>query len=84
MRHEPPILQSYLDAVLQGFLTEHGEDAVARFIRETDGFHLPILRDREHPIYPRAVELPPHERDLFDRLLQAAGARYLDRSASSD
>lgn len=67
---EPPsILRSYLDAVLQGFLREHGEEGVRRFIHETDGFEIGIREDRDDPIYPRWVELSKKERRLFDRLL---------------
>lgn len=69
---EPPkILQSYLDAVLQGFLHVHGEDSVRRFIAETDGFDMPVHADRLAPQYPRAVTLSPEEQALFDSLLAA-------------
>ena len=67
---EPPmILRSYLDAVLQGFLVEHGEAGVRRFIAETEGFGTPVHDDRALPIYPRAVELAAHESALFETLL---------------
>lgn len=76
---EPPkILQSYLDAVLQGFLGVHGEDGVRRFLAETHGFDTPIHADRSAPVYPRSVLLSAAERTLFDALLaesqQSAGA----------
>jgi hypothetical protein len=67
---EPPvILRSYLDAVLQGFLVEHGEDGLMRFLAETDGFDTPIHDDRAAPVYPRAVSLDEAQRLLFERLL---------------
>jgi hypothetical protein len=67
---EPPkILQSYLDAVLQGFLAVHGEAGVHRFIVETHGFDMPIHADRLTPAYPRSVTLTETERTLFDALL---------------
>jgi hypothetical protein len=67
---EPPmILRSYLDAVLQGFLAEHGEAGVSRFIAETEGFDTPIHDDRHRPIYPRSVDLAAHEAALFAALL---------------
>jgi hypothetical protein len=67
---EPPrILQSYLDAVLQGFLAVHGEAGVRRFITETHGFDTPIHGDRLTPAYSRAVVLAEAERVLFDALL---------------
>ena len=65
----PRILRSYLDAVFQGFYRNFGVDGLERFIETTDGFDLPILEDREEPLYPRAVELSGVERRLFDNLL---------------
>ncbi len=74
-----PILQSYLDAVMQGFLREHGEAGLADFIATTGNFDIPILVDRDWPIYPRAVELLPEERDLIDRHLSKRGVVYRTR-----
>jgi len=65
-----PILQSYLDCVLQGFLHLHGPDGPAAFIASTDGWSTPILQDRNAPIYPRAITLSAEETTLFDRLLK--------------
>jgi hypothetical protein len=70
-----PILRSYLDAVMQGFLREFGPDGLHRFVAETDAFHTPIHEDRAQPLYPRAVSLSPAEMELFDVVL--------GRSASS-
>ena len=72
------ILQSYLDAVMQGFLTEHGEGGLQRFLRETQNFETPIYRDRSATAYPRAVALTDLEAELFDRLLVGQGASYVD------
>ena len=44
-----PILLSYLDVVVQGYLHRFGEDGVARFFETTDGWHTPILNDRMTP-----------------------------------
>ena len=67
---EPPkILQSYLDAVLQGFLAIHGEAGVRRFLAETHGFETPVHADRSAPAYPRSVMLSDAEQTLFDALL---------------
>ncbi|MFC5585907.1 gamma-glutamylcyclotransferase family protein [Nitratireductor kimnyeongensis] len=63
------IIQSYLDAVLQGFLREHGRDGVERFVHETDGFDLAVIADRKAPTYPRAVTLRHEEEVYFDALL---------------
>lgn len=64
-----PILRSYLDAVMQGFLREFGPDGLHRFVLETDAFHTPIHEDRAQPLYPRAVSLSPEEVELFDVVL---------------
>ena len=65
----PPILQSYLDAVLQGFLRIYGNKGVEDFVNDTANFHTPILQDRDTPKYPRSVQLKPEERDLIDYIL---------------
>ena len=64
-----PILRSYLDAVMQGFLTVFGEEGLARFISETDGVDLPIHEDRDDPVYPRPVRLADGEAEIFERIL---------------
>ncbi|MGJ8570248.1 MAG: gamma-glutamylcyclotransferase [Hoeflea sp.] len=64
-----PILRSYLDAVMQGFLREFGPEGVHRFVAETDAFHMPIHEDRHAAIYPRAVSLSASEIALFDAAL---------------
>ncbi|WP_279479851.1 gamma-glutamylcyclotransferase [Aureimonas sp. SK2] len=71
------ILQSYLDAVLQGFLSLYGEAGVVRFVEETEGFETAVLADRARPLYPRAVTLSTGEAALFDRLILARGARIV-------
>jgi hypothetical protein len=74
----PMILQSYLDAVMQGFLVEHGEEGLRRFVLKTEYFNTPIYRDRPSPAYPRAVKLSDKEIDMFDRLLEEIGANFAD------
>ncbi|WP_235679299.1 gamma-glutamylcyclotransferase family protein [Aquibium microcysteis] len=80
-REPPMILRSYLDAVLQGFLAEHGEGGVRRFVAETEGFDTPVHDDRPQPIYPRAVALAAHEAALFDALIARPGAAKALRRA---
>ena len=63
---ENPILLSYLDVVVQGYLAEFGEAGVARFFQTTDGWHAPILNDRADPVYPRAQNLSKGETALVD------------------
>lgn len=72
-----PILQSYLDAVMQGFMHEFGETGVRHFLHSTDGFDRPVRSDRDDPVYSRAVELPNHQRELFDDLLMEKGVTYV-------
>mgnify|MGYP005988754205 CR=1 FL=1 len=72
------ILQSYLDAVMQGFRTLYGDDGLRRFVDETEGFETRVLRDRAAPRYLRPVTLEPGESELFDRLVAARGARLID------
>ena len=75
------ILQSYLDVVMQGFLSLYGEEGVERFVSETEGFETLLLGDRSAPLYPRAVNLPPVEASLFDRLVTDRGASLRPLSA---
>ena len=64
-----PILLSYLDAVVQGFLHVHGPSGVERFFETTTGWDAPVQDDRSAPLYPRAQVLEPEERRLVDRML---------------
>ncbi|MCY6380302.1 gamma-glutamylcyclotransferase family protein [Hoeflea prorocentri] len=78
--HDPhhPILQSYLDAVLQGFLREFGRQGVHDFLETTDGFERHVHADRQDPVYPRAVRLIEEERSFIDGILEERGIRFLD------
>ena len=73
---EPRLLQSYLDAVMAGFLAEYGEEGVREFVATTAGFDREAILDRHAPLYPRAVELPPATAKRFDALLVDAGVRF--------
>lgn len=72
-----PILQSYIDAVMQGFLDQFGEQGAFRFVQETDGWDAPILDDRNKPIYPRSITLSPTEKLIIDQALNEARVHYL-------
>ena len=82
-RHAPPsdegpVLLSYLDVVLQGYLREFGESGVRRFVETTDGWEdAPILDDRATPRYPRHCRLSSDERMLVDDALRGIGARVV-------
>lgn len=62
-----PILLSYLDVVVQGYLQHFGPAGVSRFFATTAGWTAPILDDRKNPIYPRHQVLTAQESDLVDR-----------------
>ncbi len=61
-----PILLSYLDVVVQGYLREFGEDGVTSFFESTDGWSAPIHNDRDDPRYSRHQPLSSDERTLVD------------------
>lgn len=80
---EMPILQSYLDAVLQGYLIEHQQKGVERFVAETGAFDTPIVLDRDQPLYPRSVQLSARELDMFEGILRERGVTYVEMSSIS-
>ena len=77
-----PILLSYLDTVVQGFLTHWGRNGVDRFFASTDGWSAPILNDRDAPIYSRVQRTTEAERDLVDALLESVNDPALSKSAT--
>ncbi|MCR9146649.1 MAG: gamma-glutamylcyclotransferase [Rhodobacteraceae bacterium] len=74
---QSPVLLSYLDVVVQGYLREFGEAGVTRFFDTTDGWDAPVLHDRDAPIYPRHTVLSARERALVDDLLNSRGVRLI-------
>lgn len=73
---QPPLLQSYLDAVMQGYLNEYGSNGLAHFIETTIGFEREIILDRSQPRYPRAIKLDQTSAELFDNTLRSAGVLF--------
>lgn len=63
-----PILLSYIDVVVQGYLRVFGEDGVGHFF-DTTGDWQPILNDRSAPRYSRHVPITKNEQDLVDHHL---------------
>ncbi|WP_223423433.1 gamma-glutamylcyclotransferase family protein [Tateyamaria pelophila] len=63
------MLLSYLDVVIQGFLTEFGQEGAEAFFATTDNWDLPVRDDRAAPLYARAQTLTRNEQSLVDRLL---------------
>jgi len=74
-----PVLLSYLDVVVQGYLREFGEAGVARFFETTDGWDAPILDDRDKPVYARHQRLGSDERALVQDWLRAVDAQVIAR-----
>lgn len=74
-----PILLSYLDVVLQGYLHVFGEAGVEHFMATTDGWETVILNDRSAPLYPRAQRLTNDETAYINEQLRAIDARIIDR-----
>jgi len=64
-----PVLLSYLDVVVQGFLAEFGPQGAHHFFETTEGWHAPVLDDRHAPIYPRHQRLSAEETALVDEHL---------------
>ncbi|SNY93046.1 hypothetical protein SAMN04515647_3319 [Cohaesibacter sp. ES.047] len=69
-----PILQSYVDAVMQGFLHKFGKPGLDRFVEETEGWKTPIVKDRDRPFYPRSITLTLEEAELLDHYQRLSGA----------
>lgn len=70
---EHPILLSYIDVVVQGYLKEFGAPGVARFFASTSGWSAPVLDDRAAPVYPRHQPLEREEKELVDAQLDQLG-----------
>ncbi len=66
-----PIVQSYVDVVLDGCL-EHGEPFAREFVSLTAGWRGPWIDDRARPRYPRHVPSPDRIARI-DALLDQAG-----------
>lgn len=73
-----PILRSYLDVVVQGFLREFGTDGAMNFFTTTSGWQSGIFDDRAAPIYPRHQVLSKDETDFVDTALQRFCANTAD------
>ena len=71
-----PVLLSYLDVVVQGFVQEFGESGAVRFFDTTAGWTA-VHDDRAAPLYPRHQVLTGKERRLVDDLLEERGVSRL-------
>ncbi len=73
-----PLLLSYIDVVVQGYLRAFGEEGAERFFTTTDGWGAPILNDRAEPRYPRHQQLKPDETRFVDDRLQHLSATIIN------
>ena len=71
-----PVLMSYVEVVVQGYLREFGEEGVRRFFATTDGWDAPLRDDRSSPIYARHQPIAADERLLAEDMLRSVGARW--------
>lgn len=75
IRPQPaPILLSYLDVVVQGYLREFGEGGARDFFATTDGWQTPVRDDRAAPRYSRHQQLSRAERGFVEARLLEVGA----------
>ena len=72
-----PILLSYLDTVIQGYLRCYDAAGATRFFDTTSGWDTPVFDDRAAPIYPRAQSLEPGERAFVDDALRRLEVRRI-------
>ncbi len=75
---ESPILLSYIDVVMQGYLKVFGRSGAEMFVETTTGWNTPILDDRRTPVYPRHQRLSAIESSFVDGVLREVGADILD------
>ena len=70
-----PLLLSYIDVVVQGYLDIYGKAGARRFFSTTDGWDAPIINDRAAPRYSRPQQLTDWQRDFVDAQLSALSTR---------
>ncbi|PRY21764.1 gamma-glutamyl AIG2-like cyclotransferase [Aliiruegeria haliotis] len=70
-----PVLLSYIDVVVQGFLDVFGEAGADRFFATTSGWQAPILNDRTAPRYSRHQPLTDWQRGYVDARLTDVSAQ---------
>jgi hypothetical protein len=74
---EHPILLSYLDTVIQGYLKEFGAAGAERFFETTRGWDAPVFDDRDDPVYSRVTQLTPDEQAFVDDALRLLDVRRI-------
>ncbi len=79
---EHPLLLSYIDVVVQGYLKVFGEAGVERFFDTTAGWSAPVMDDRSNPIYPRHQRLSEKERGLVNSNLKRLGVTPFQKNTN--
>lgn len=74
-----PVLLSYVDVVIQGYLQQFGEAGAQRFFDTTSGWDAPVMDDRAAPVYSRHQTLSPDERAFVDDALRRLNVRIIDQ-----
>ncbi len=74
-----PVLLSYIDVVVQGYLQVFGPDGADRFFTSTDGWDVPVLNDRATPRYPRHQQLTQEDTNFVDEHLAALAVQVSDK-----
>lgn len=63
---EHPVLLSYVDCVMAGYLERFGAEGVQAMVSSTRGWEQSVFDDRVDPFYPRWVTVSPDKQQLFD------------------
>ncbi len=66
---EFPLLQSYVDCVMNGYETVFGEGGLHRFMNTTRGWQAPMIKDRLQPRYVRSISLTTEQASRYDQLI---------------
>lgn len=69
---EHPILQSYIDCVMAGYLNRFEQPGLEALMNSTRGWDRTILNDRDDPFYPRWVAVDEARCALFDEYIGRA------------
>jgi len=78
-----PLIISYIHCVMRGFEDQFGVDGLQRMMHSTDGWSLPLLDDRQAPIYPRAVTQSAEQILALDQCLAAHREEATDGTEAS-
>ena len=73
-----PVLLSYVDVVIQGYLRAYGEAGAQRFFDTTTGWDAPVMDDRAAPVYSRHQQLSAEERGFVDDALKRLNVTLID------